>query len=111
MTGSNPVLATNNNNINLNKGNTNMNYKNFDSRYNTRDCNGIIIKASVIDFDGNVVFNGTTREVDDFMDLDCSPIWKDNKYIGQQYNGKRVINTNLSEKYAENIFNQLNFSL
>ena len=88
-----------------------MNYQAFDSQYNTRDNNGIITKASVIDFDGNVVFNGTIREIDDFMDLDCSPIWKDNKYVGQQYNGKRVINTNIAGKYAEHIFNQLNFSL
>ena len=88
-----------------------MNYQAFDKQYNTRNYKGVVIKASVIDFDGNVVFNGTPTEVDNFMDLECSPIWKDNKYIGQQYNGKRVINTNIGGKYAEHIFNQLNFSL
>lgn len=88
-----------------------MNYKRFDSQYNTRDYKGVVIKASVIDFDGNVVFNGTPEEIDDFMDFECSPIWKDHKYIGQQYNGKRVINTNIGGKYTEHIFNQLNFNL
>lgn len=45
-----------------------MDYKEFDLKYNRRNEKGVITHTSVIDNNGNVVFSGTTEEVDNFQD-------------------------------------------
>lgn len=110
MTGSNPVFATNKHNINLNIGDTDMNYQIFDEMYNTRDCNGVIVRASIINYDGDVIFEGSIDKINDFMDTKCDVI-RINGSLDYIYNQEMVINTNIAGNYAKHIFDKLNFNL
>lgn len=88
-----------------------MNYQAFDEMYNTRDYKGIITRTSVIDLNGNIIFQGTVKEVDNFLDTKCEPIWCNNKFYGKSYNDIEVVQTNISGNYAKHIFDKLNFNL
>lgn len=87
-----------------------MNYQIFDEFYNTRDCNGVIVRASIINYDGEVVFEGSVNEINNFMDTKCDII-RTNGSLDYIYNQEMVINTNIAGNYANYIFDKLNFSL
>lgn len=83
----------------------------FDKFYNTRDCNGVIVRASIINYDGDVVYEGSIKEIDNFMDTKCDVI-RTNGSLDYIYNQEMVINTNIAAgNYANSIFDKLNFNL
>ena len=88
-----------------------MNYQVFDEMYNTRDYKGVIIKTSVINLNGDIIFQGSVNEINNFLDTKCEPIWHNNKYCGTSYNNEEVVQTNISGNYAKHVFNKLNFKL
>ena len=87
-----------------------MNYQIFDEFYNTRDCNDVIVRASIINYDGEVVFEGSINEINNFMDTKCDVI-RTNGSLDYIYNQEMVINTNIAGNYANYIFDKLNFNL
>lgn len=87
-----------------------MNYQIFDEMYNTRDCNGVIVRASIINYDGDVIFEGSIDEINDFMDTKCDVI-RINGSLDYIYNQEMVINTNIAGNYSNYIFDKLNFNL
>lgn len=87
-----------------------MNYQAFDKMYNTRDYNGVIVRASIINYDGDVVYEGSIKDIDDFMDTKCDVI-RINGSLDYIYNQEMVINTNIAGNYANHIFDKLNFVL
>ena len=87
-----------------------MDYQKFDKKYNTRDCNGVIVRASIINYDGELVFEGSIKEIDDFMDTKCD-ITRINGCLHYIYNQEMVINTNIAGNYANHVFDNLNFNL
>lgn len=87
-----------------------MDYQKFDKKYNTRDYRGVIVKSSIINYNGDIVFQGSIEEIDNFMDNKCD-ILRTNGSLDYVYNKQMVINTNIAGNYAKHIFNKLNFNL
>ena len=91
-------------------------YQEFDKTFNKRDCRGVVLECSVITLKGEVIKRGTIEEIDDFMDLQTDPIWKNHKFMGNALpDGREVIATNVGswddpkDSYANLIKNKLQF--
>lgn len=86
-----------------------MTYIEFDNKYNKRNTDNVILNCSIIDLDGNIIFNGTLNEVETYWDDHVEPVWVGHKVITMKINGKEAITTNLPK--GSHFFNKLHFEV
>ncbi len=99
--------------INYLRRTNDMTYGDFDKKYNKRDYRRVILSTSIIDMNGNILFQGTIDEVAEYWDEHVEFIWQDNKVIDEKINGVSAITTNIghTDTYAKYCFNKLNFNV
>jgi hypothetical protein len=95
------------------KNTKDMTYGDFNKKYNKRDYRGVILSTSIIDMNGNILFQGTIDEVGEYWDEHVELIWQDNKVIDEKIDGVSAITTNIghTDTYAKYCFNKLNFNV
>lgn len=94
-----------------------LTYEEFDKKYNKRDCHGVVLECSIINFDGDIIFRGTIDEVDNYWDKNIEPIWDETNtsrvIAALTINGQEVVTTNVGKtgRYSDYFFGKLHFNV
>jgi hypothetical protein len=90
-----------------------MTYKEFDKKYNKRDCRGVVTHSSIIDLKGNVIFSGEVEECDKYHDDNLEVLEWNNHFPARvaingtevPFSGRTNVGESLYNKYYSKIFN------